>query len=44
MSVVEVKFKGQIIPNKGVKNEKRYMTFAVSEATLAKKAAEKTKL
>ncbi|MBC7530494.1 MAG: helix-turn-helix domain-containing protein [Oligoflexus sp.] len=43
MSSVEIKFKGQVIPNKGTKGEKRYMTFAVSESTLAKKA-EKPKL
>lgn len=43
MSAVDIKFKGQVIPNKGIKGEKRYMTFAVSESTLAKKA-EKPKL
>lgn len=43
MSSVDLKFKGQLVPNKGVKGEKRYMTFAVSEGTLAKKN-EKPKL
>ncbi len=43
MSLVEIKFKGQVIPNKGIKGEKRYMTFAVSESTLAKKS-DKAKL
>ncbi|MBC7658285.1 MAG: helix-turn-helix domain-containing protein [Chitinophagaceae bacterium] len=43
MSAVEIRFKGQVIPNKGIKGEKRYMTFAVSESTLAKKQ-EKPKL
>ncbi len=43
MSAVEIRFKDQVIPSKGVKGEKRYMTFAVSEATLAKKS-DKTKL
>jgi cytoskeletal protein RodZ len=43
MSAVEIRFKGQLIPNKGVKGEGRYMTFAVSEGTLAKNR-EKTKL
>lgn len=43
MSAVEIRFKGQPIPNRGVKGEKRFMTFAVSESAIAK-SAEKTKL
>ena len=43
MSAVEIRFKGQLITNKNIKGEKRYMTFAVSESTLAKKS-EKPKL
>lgn len=43
MSLVEIRFKDQAIPNKGVKGEARYMTFAVSESDLAKNR-EKNKL
>lgn len=43
MSVVEIRFKDQIVPNKGVKGEARYMTFAVSDSALAKNR-EKAKL
>ena len=36
MSRVEIRFKGQLVPNKAVKGESRYMTFAVSEGAVAK--------
>ncbi len=43
MSRVEIRFKDQVIPNRAQPGEARYMTFAQSEATLAK-SREKTKL
>lgn len=43
MSVVEIRFKGQLVPNKAVKGEGRYMTFVFSEGAVAKNP-EKPKL
>lgn len=43
MSAVEIRFRGQSIPNRGVKGERRFMTFAVSDSAIAK-SSDKTKL